>query len=96
LAGVVSLQTGRGRGQSFFTLAGDSASQLLGSHILLGEKIMASALYAVGYLLTVGVVSYLAYLSHIPESYIFAIVVIMIGIGVVSGLETARQKDSNY
>jgi ABC-type siderophore export system fused ATPase/permease subunit len=57
---------------------------------------MASALYAVGYLLTVGVVSYLAYLSHIPESYIFAIIVIMLGIGVVSGLETARQKDSNY
>jgi hypothetical protein len=57
---------------------------------------MASALFAVGYLLLVGIVSYLAYLSHIPVSYIFAIVVIMLGIGVVSGLETARQKDSNY
>ena len=57
---------------------------------------MASALYVVGYLLLVGVVSYLAYLSHIPESYIFAIIVIMLGIGVVSGLESARQKDSNY
>jgi hypothetical protein len=56
---------------------------------------MASALFAVGYLLLVGVVSYLAYLSHIPVSYIFAIVVIMLGIGVVSGLE-ARQKDSHY
>ncbi|MGD0444360.1 MAG: hypothetical protein ABSA39_10530 [Edaphobacter sp.] len=57
---------------------------------------MASALYAVGYLLLVGVVSYLAYLSHIPESYIFAIVLIMLGIGVATGLENARQKDSNY
>ena len=57
---------------------------------------MASALYAVGYLLLVGVVSYLAYLSHIPEPYIFAMIVIMLGIGVVTGLETARQKDSNY
>jgi hypothetical protein len=57
---------------------------------------MASALYAVGYLLLVGVVSYLAYLSHIPESYIFAMIVIMLGIGVVTGLETARQKDSHY
>ena len=57
---------------------------------------MSSALYAVGYLLLVVVVSYLAYLSHIPVPYIFAIDVIMLGIGVVTGIEYARQKDSNY
>jgi hypothetical protein len=42
------------------------------------------------------VVSWLAYLSHIPEPYIFAIVVIMLGIGVVSGFEHDRQKNSRY
>ena len=57
---------------------------------------MSSALYAVGYLFLVVVVSYLAHLSHIPDSYIFAIDVIMLGIGVVSGVEYARQKDSDY
>ena len=57
---------------------------------------MSSALYAVGYLLLVVVVSYLAYLSHIPMPYIFAIDVIMAGIGVVTGLEDARQKHSDY
>jgi len=57
---------------------------------------MASALYAIGYLLLVAAVSYLAYLSHIPESYIFAIAVIMLGIGVVTGIENAHQKDSEY
>jgi hypothetical protein len=57
---------------------------------------MHTAFYALGYLLLVVVVSWLAYLSHIPESYIVAIIVIMLGIGVVSGLENARQKDSNY
>jgi hypothetical protein len=57
---------------------------------------MSSALFAVGYLLVVAVVSYLAYLSHIPEAYIFAMGVIMLGIGVVSVMENARQKDSNY
>ena len=56
---------------------------------------MSSALYAVGYLLLVVVVSYLAYLTHIPVSYIFAIDVIMLGIGVVTGLEDARQKHSD-
>jgi hypothetical protein len=63
---------------------------------LLGEEIMSSALYAVGYLLLVVGVSYLAHLSHIPTSYIFAIDVIMLGIGVMTGLENARQKDTNY
>jgi hypothetical protein len=57
---------------------------------------MSSTLFAVGYLLVVAVVSYLAYLSHIPEAYIFVMGVIMLGIGVVSGIENARQKDSNY
>ena len=57
---------------------------------------MSSALYAVGYLLLVVAVSYLAHLSHIPDSYIFAIDVIMLGIGVVTGMENARQKDTDY
>jgi hypothetical protein len=57
---------------------------------------MSVVLYAVGYLLLVVAVSYLAHLTHIPESYIVAIAVIMLGIGVVNGMESARQKDSNY
>jgi ABC-type siderophore export system fused ATPase/permease subunit len=57
---------------------------------------MSSVLYAAAYLLVIASVSYLAYLSHIPESYIIAIVVIMLGIGVVSGIENGRQKNSNY
>jgi hypothetical protein len=57
---------------------------------------MSSTLFAVGYLLVVAVVSYLAYLSHIPALYVFAMDVIMLGIGVVSVMENARQKDSNY
>ncbi len=57
---------------------------------------MPTALFALGYLFLVAVVSWLAHLSHIPESYIGGIVVIMIGIGVVSGMENGRRKDSNY
>jgi xanthine/uracil permease len=56
---------------------------------------MSSAFYAAGYLLVIACVCYLADLSHIPEPYIAAIAVIMVGIGVVSGVETARQKHSN-
>ena len=56
---------------------------------------MSAALYAIAYLLVVAGVSYLAYLSHIPEPYIVVIAIIMLGIGVVSGMETARQKNTN-
>jgi hypothetical protein len=57
---------------------------------------MPSLLFFLGYLLLIVVVSRLAYLSHIPEAYIFAMVVIMLGIGAVSGLEHDRQKNSRY
>jgi hypothetical protein len=58
---------------------------------------MSTALYSAAYLFVIVGVSYLAYLSHIPEPYIAAIAVIMLGIGVVSGVETARQqKHTNY
>jgi xanthine/uracil permease len=57
---------------------------------------MFSVLYAAAYLFVIAFVSYLAYLSHIPEPYIVAIVVIMLGIGVVSGIEDARQNHLKY
>jgi xanthine/uracil permease len=57
---------------------------------------MSSVLYAASYLVVIAFVSYLAYLSHIPEPYIVAIVVIMLGIGVVSGIEEARQNHLKY
>jgi hypothetical protein len=57
---------------------------------------MSSAFYVVAYLLVIAGVSYLAYLSHIPESYIVAIAVIMLGIGVVSGMESVRLKSAGY
>ena len=57
---------------------------------------MSSVFFAVAYLVLIASVSYLAYHSHIPEPYIVAIVVIMLGIGVVSGMESAREKHTNY
>ena len=54
---------------------------------------MSFAFYAVVYLLLVAGVSWLAYLSHIPEPYIVAIAVIMLGVGIVTGVQTTRHKD---
>ena len=56
---------------------------------------MSFGLYALGYLILIAGVAYLAHLIHIPSHYIVAIAVIMLGIGVVTGVQTTRQKDPN-
>jgi hypothetical protein len=57
---------------------------------------MSSALFAFAYMILIAAVSYLAYHSHIPGPYVFTIDLIMVWIGVMTGIENARQKDSNY
>ncbi len=54
---------------------------------------MSFAIYAVGYLILIAGVAYLAHLMHIPQTYIVAVVVILLGIGVVTGVTRTRQKD---
>ena len=49
---------------------------------------MSFGIYAVGYLILIAGVAYLAHLFHIPSHYIVAIAVIMLGIGVVTGVQT--------
>jgi hypothetical protein len=54
---------------------------------------MSFGLYAVGYLILIVGVAYLAHLMHIPQSYIVAGVIILAGIGIVTGVQNTRQKD---
>jgi membrane-bound acyltransferase YfiQ involved in biofilm formation len=54
---------------------------------------MSFGIYTVGYLILIAGVAYLAHLMHIPTQYIVAVVVIMLGIGVVTGVQNTRQKD---
>jgi hypothetical protein len=56
---------------------------------------MSFGLYALGYLILIAGVAYLAHLMHIPSHYIVAIAVIMLGVGVVTGVQSTRQKDPN-
>ena len=56
---------------------------------------MSFALYALGYLVLIGGVAYLAHLMHIPQTWIVAIVIIMLGIGIVTGVTSTRSKDPN-
>ena len=54
---------------------------------------MSFGIYAIGYLVLIAGVAYLAHLMHIPQHYIVAIALIMLGVGIVTGVQTTRQKD---
>ena len=54
---------------------------------------MSFAIYAIGYLILIGGLVYLAHLMHIPQTYIVAGAIILLGIGLVTGVQSTRQKD---
>jgi hypothetical protein len=54
---------------------------------------MSFGIYAVGYLILIAGVVYLAHLMHIPQHFIVAGAIILLGIGVVTGVQSTRQKD---
>jgi hypothetical protein len=56
---------------------------------------MSFGIYAVGYLVLIVGVAYLAHLMHVPQAYIVAVAVILFGIGIVTGVMSTRQKDPN-
>ena len=56
---------------------------------------MSFGIYAVGYLILIAGIAYLAHLMHVPSAYISATCIILLGIGVITGVQTTRNKDPN-
>ena len=54
---------------------------------------MSFGIYAIGYLILIIGVAYLAHLMHIPQAYIVAIAIIMFGAGILTGVTRTRGKD---
>jgi hypothetical protein len=54
---------------------------------------MSFAIYAIGYVILIAGVAYLAHLMHVPERYILAGAIILVGAGIVSGVQKTRLKD---
>ena len=56
---------------------------------------MSFGIYAIGYLIVIIGVGYLMHVMHIPQTYMIATVIILLGIGIVTGVQNTRQKDPN-
>ena len=54
---------------------------------------MSFALYAVGFAIVIGGLTYAAYLMHVPAHWIAVGVVILVGLGIVKAVTATRQKD---
>jgi hypothetical protein len=55
---------------------------------------MSFGLYSVGFAIVIAGLAYAAHLLHVPLHWILVCTVIMIGIGILSGVKATRQRDS--
>jgi hypothetical protein len=56
---------------------------------------MSFGIYAFGFAIMVIGLCYLAHLMHIPQAYIGAGAIILIGMGILMGVQNTRQRDKN-
>ncbi len=54
---------------------------------------MSFGLYSIGFAILIGGLIYAAYLMHMPTHWIVVGAIILLGLGILSGVKTTRQKD---
>jgi hypothetical protein len=55
---------------------------------------MSFGIYTAGFAIMIGGLAYAAYLVHLPAHWIVVGVIVMIGVGILSGVKATRQRDS--
>jgi hypothetical protein len=56
---------------------------------------MSFTLYLVGTIILVAGVAYVAHLAHVPEHWILAIAIVLLGAGVMGAVSSTRRRDPN-
>ena len=54
---------------------------------------MSFGLYAMGFAIVIGGLIYGAYLVHVPTHWIVVGAVVLLGVGILTGVKATRQKD---
>ena len=54
---------------------------------------MSFGIYAIGFAILIGGLIYAAYLPHMPANWIVVGAVVLLGIGIQTGVKAIRQKD---
>ncbi len=50
-------------------------------------------LYAIGFAILIAGLTYAAYLVHLPVHWIVVGVIVLLGVGILTGVKATRQKD---
>ena len=56
---------------------------------------MSFGIYAIGFAIMIGGLIYGAYLMHMPAHWIAVCAIVLLGVGILSGVKATRQKDSS-
>jgi hypothetical protein len=56
-------------------------------------NLMSFGIYSIGFAIVIGGLIYGAYLLHVPAHWIAVGAVVLLGVGIVKGVKTMRQKD---
>ncbi len=56
---------------------------------------MSFAIYSIGYLILIIGVAYIAHLMHLPQQWIAAVVIVLAGIGIITGVQSTKRRDPN-
>ena len=54
---------------------------------------MSFGIYAAGYVILIGGLIYGAHLMHVPGHWIVAGAIVLLGLGILSGVKATRQRD---
>jgi uncharacterized membrane protein len=54
---------------------------------------MSFGLYAIGFAIMIGGLTYGAHLMHVPTHWIVVGAIVLLGVGILSGVKATRQKD---
>jgi uncharacterized membrane protein HdeD (DUF308 family) len=54
---------------------------------------MSFGIYAIGFAMLIGGLIYAVYLVHMPANWIVVGTVVLLGIGILTGVKATRQKD---
>jgi hypothetical protein len=56
-------------------------------------NVVSFGIYSIGLVLVIGGLTYAAYLMHVPAHWIVAGAIVLLGVGVLTGVKATRQKD---
>lgn len=56
---------------------------------------MSFTLYLLGTIILIAGVAYIAHLAHVPQHWILAVAVVLLGAGVMGAVSSTRRRDPN-